>query len=142
MDENESLLIKRIEEIEVRLSKVESQFLSINSVPSNGIHINKVKSPKEFLLNKNPKDDVQKTFYLGYFLEKEKGKENFSVDDLKEAFRAAKIPLPQNIHDKVNKNISKGLFMDGGLVDGKKTWMLTATGEQVYEELSKTNKSL
>lgn len=101
----------------------------------------KSKSAKEFLLEKNPKDDIQRTLYLGYWLEKVQGIETFNVNDLREAFRSARVPVPKNLNDKVNKNISKGYLMDvESDKNGKKTWVLTATGESYIETSTNDQK--
>lgn len=120
---------------EERVKALEERVLQLeNVIKSNSFDIpnanSKQKSPKEFLLEKNPKDDLQRTLYLGYYLEKYQGMESFGVDELREEFRSARTPVPKNLNDKVNKNISKGFFMEVEKKEGKKAWVLTATGEK------------
>ncbi len=91
-------------------------------------------SMKEFLIEKAPKSDVQKTLCIGYFLEKYGGHISFNLNDIEEGFRQAKEPVPGNINDKVNKNIRQGLIMDAKeKKDSKKAWSLTRTGETQVE---------
>lgn len=130
---------ERLADLEKRVSALEK-----NAAPkdnSQQVEPVKSKSAKEFLLEKDPKDDIQRTLYLGYWLEKVQGIEAFNVNDLREAFRSARVPVPKNINDKVNKNISKGYLMDvESDKSGKKTWVLTATGESYIETLTNDQK--
>lgn len=67
--------------------------------------------------------------------------EAFNVNDLREAFRSARVPIPKNLNDKVNKNIGKGYLMDvESDKSGKKTWVLTATGESYVETSTNDQK--
>ncbi|WKZ26097.1 MAG: hypothetical protein QY322_02180 [bacterium] len=122
-----STILKQITDLKRRVSVLERQIVN---QPEQIINSVKELSLKEFLLEKRPKNDVQKTFYIGVYLEKYKGIGSFTMDDIKKAFKVAKEPSPLNINDKINKNISKGRFMESDTRDGKKTWMLTSTGEQ------------
>lgn len=94
----------------------------------------KTVSVKEFTLQKRPRGDVQKTIVLGYYLEHYTGTSAFNADDLKKLFREAKEIVPENINEKVNKNIAKGFMMEAGTKkDNKKAWTLTGTGERYVE---------
>lgn len=91
-------------------------------------------SLKEFILTKKPTGDAQKTLAVGYFLEGYEDFSSFNVKDLEDCFRIAKEKVPKNINDVVNKNIRKGFMMESKEEkDGKKTWVLTASGERFVE---------
>jgi len=133
---NSNQLNERLTKLEERVGILE-QKLEGMTLPEDRIEpIKKLKplSEKEFLLEKNPEDDVQKTFYLGSYLEDYKKVDSFTAEDLKNAFRSAREPVPSNINDKINKNVSKGLFMEVDSKDGKKAWVLTATGEKLAKD--------
>jgi len=92
-------------------------------------------SVKEFILQKQPADDIQKTLVLGYYLEHYENVSPFNVKDLERLFRESKEIVPGNINDKVNKNIDKGFIMEAKeKKDKRKSWTLTATGERSVEE--------
>jgi hypothetical protein len=139
MDEDLKKINDILQKIENRLDKIEAT-LSISQKTTIGDNLpspqqKKKLSAKEFLITKNPKSDIERTFYLGYYLEKLEMYDSFGIAELKDAFRAAKLPLPGNLSDNVNKNIMKGYFMEAGKKEnGQKNWMLTATGESVMEE--------
>lgn len=96
--------------------------------------IQKKLSLKEFILSKKPKDDVQKTIVIGYYLEKYDIFPSFNAKDLEDAFRTAKENVPENINYKVIKNIKKGYMMESKeKKDNLKAWNLTATGERFIE---------
>lgn len=91
-------------------------------------------SSNEFLLEKKPQDDVQKTLILGYYLEKYREINYFNKTDLEKAFRETKEKIPININECVNKNIKKGHMMEyGEKKDGLKSWILTNGGERFVE---------
>ena len=97
--------------------------------------MNKKISIKEFILAKQPKDDIQKTLIIGYFFEKNEGITSFNIKDLTNGFERAKEKIPTNINDKVNKNISKGYIMSTKeKKDNLVAWVLTNSGEKFVKE--------
>jgi len=119
---------KTIQDHEKRISALEKL---LQTKPDS---IKKKMSIKEFILTKNAKDDQRRTLTIGYFLEKYGDSTSFHVKDLEKCFREAKMAPPQNINDKVNKNIAKGYMMEAAETkDNKKAWVLTNTGELLVE---------
>lgn len=100
---------KEIEEIKKRLEKIEELIFSKN----NFIKKEKKESVREFLLKFNEESNVKNLLAIGYFLENE-GKENFSLDDLREKFREAKLKKITNLNDTVNKNSDKAFLKKDG----------------------------
>lgn len=116
----------KLEELEQRIERLEKIF----SDPANIREKAKVVSPKEFLLQRNLRSEIQKALALGYYLENIEGVSSFNVADLEAVFRAAKEKLPKNLNDAVNKNVAKGFLMESKeKKNSKKAWCLTATGE-------------
>ncbi|MCP8304915.1 MAG: hypothetical protein H3Z50_05565 [archaeon] len=114
---------QRIKALEVLLSDKETLKLKKKKL-----------SLKEFILLKKPKDYVQKTLAIGYYLEKYDGFTSFNVKNLEKGFRDAKEIVPKNINDKVIKNIAKGHMMETKEKNDKlKTWNLTSSGERFVE---------
>lgn len=109
---------RRIKELESYLPKQQTEKI-----------IKKI-SLQEFLLEKNPLNDVQRTLLFGYYLEKFGGKEYFSVREIIECFKKAKEPTPINPSDKIQKCISNGWVMQG---KEQKTYALTNSGIKVIE---------
>ena len=105
------------------------------------VQTKKQTSIKEFILAKKPKDDVEKTLTIGYYLENFRSMSSFNVKDLEDGFREAKEKIPVNINDKVAKNIQKGYMMDVKKKKDKlKAWTLTSTGERFVENGLKKEK--
>jgi len=97
----------------------------------------KKQSIKEFILQKKPKSDVEKVLVMGYFLEKQESFKCFNADDIRNAYVTSKESIPDNINDKINLNIKKGLITEyPEKKENKKTYHLTSTGEQVVENWS------
>ena len=127
-------LEQRLISLEQKVEKLEKDrsVYSVNSSPKTGIEKNI--SIKEFLINKRTDDDVKLTLAIAYFLEHFEKAMSFNVDDIKNGYRSAKIPLPSNVNDKINMNIKKGHIMDAKeKKDSKKAWELTVTGEAFVE---------
>lgn len=138
--ENKDLLEERITQLEQKVASLEKKLESSSNVSEFPNSDNqKLLSEKEYLLETKPDTTVQKTLYLGNFLEKYKKMSSFTVEDLRDAFRAAREPLPSNINDAINKNMKKGLLMEVKSKDGKKAWVLTATGEKIVNDGSNKN---
>ena len=119
---------KKLKEHEERISKLESLF---KKEPET---VKKIISIKEFILSKKPKNDVQKTLTIGYYLEKYENLSSFNVKDLEKVFIAAREKVPKNIGDKVQLNIKKGHMMEfKEKKDNIKAWTLTNSGEKHIE---------
>jgi hypothetical protein len=126
---------KSLDEYERRISSVE------NLEQKKSSELKKPLSVKEFILQKQPRGDVQKTLVLGYHLEHYRSISPFNVDDLEKLFREAKEAVPKNINDKVYLNIEKGFMMEAeGKKDKKKAWTLTVTGEKYVDNTLKKEK--
>ena len=130
-DGMEGVSEKRFEELEARVRRLEEGFSKDDRVSTS---LKKI-SVKEFVLQKRPKDDVQKTLVVGYYLEKVTGLNSFNVRDLESAFRSAKEPVLENINYKIIRNIEKGYIMeDKEKRDKLKAWTITNTGERFIME--------
>ena len=129
------ILEDRIVQLEQRIAVLEEKLADSHS-ENDRVRFDKLKklSEKEYLLEKKPVSAVQKTLFLGNYLEKHKGMDSFTVDDLRNAFRAAREPSPSNINDAINKNMRKGLLMETVSKENKKAWVLTATGEKIVND--------
>jgi len=91
-------------------------------------------SVKEFILEKRPGNDVEKTLVVAYYCENYKNVSPFNLNDIEALFRKAKEFVPDNLNDKVNKNIVKGYMEEAeDKKDSKKAWTLTDTGERFVE---------
>lgn len=134
-DEEIMEMKKKLEEHEERISKLES--LSQTKPEA----VKKEVSIKEFILSKKPKNDVQKTLAIGYYLEKYDDLSSFNIRDLERSFRSAKEKAPKNVGDKVQKNIGRGYMMDAKEKKDKlKAWVLTNSGEKHVENGFKKEK--
>ncbi len=114
---------------EKRISSLETMLGSKPATSQKGISV------KEFILEKQPNSDVQKTLVVAYYLENYKDVSPFNLDDLEVLFQKAKELVPENLNDKLNKNIAKGYIEEAeDKKDGKKAWSLTRTGKSHVED--------
>jgi len=127
-------LEQKVSLLEKRIEKIESKLLDTNVKSAEISSATKKMSIKEFLLTKKLDDDVKRTLAIAYFIENMENTKPFNTDDLKKAFRLAKIQLPSNINDKINMNIRAGRIMEAEeKKESKKAWELTASGETFVE---------
>src|SRR3989339_1525049 len=118
-------LEQKVSLLEKRIEKIESKLLDTNVKSAEISSATKKMSIKEFLLTKKLDDDVKRTLAIAYFIENMENTKPFNTDDLKKAFRLAKIQLPSNINDKINMNIRAGRIMEAEeKKESKKAWEL------------------
>jgi len=129
LEEEIANIKEKLRELEERLLKLERLLTETNfDKPKKKISV------KEFILQKHPKGDVQRTLTVGYYLEKYEDFLSFNVKDLERAFREAVEIVPQNIPEKVRKNIGKGHMMEAEeKKEGLKAYILTTSGEKFIE---------
>lgn len=121
---------KTLEDHEKRITDLEKK-LSEELATASPV---KMLSIKELMLSKKPKDDIQKTLLIGYYLEKYSKLADFTPKDLKDGFGNAKEPLPENMSDKIAKNIKKGHLMElPNKNDGRRALAVTSSGEKFVE---------
>jgi len=120
--------IDEIRSLKDRIQKLEQIFDTEPKVISKKISV------REFFLSKKPKNDIQKTLLICYFLEKQEGLSLINIKDIEQGFRNAKEKTPDNINYKVYMNIRKGFMMETNeKKDNLKSWVLTNSGEKFVE---------
>jgi hypothetical protein len=118
--------------LEKRVTELEQRQAAPPGKPAQGDL--KEMSVKEFMLQKRPSNDVEKTLAIAYFLEKFAGLASFNVDDLGKYFQLAKEATPTNLNDKVNLNIKKGHLAEAKeKKERRKAWIVTNSGEKFVE---------
>ena len=123
-------ITKKIDRLEGRIAKIEELLLTTQPKQFS----KKKMSVKEFIISKKPKNDVQKTLLISYYLENYDNLEFFNLKDIEDGFRKAKEKVPGNISDKVYKTIKNGHIMEAkGKKDNLKAWTLTNSGESFVE---------
>jgi hypothetical protein len=122
--------VKRtVQALEERVSKLE------NFIQEKPISKGKDLSVNEFMLEKKPSSDLNKTLTVAFYLERHRRVSPFTIRDLEGLFREAKEPPPKNISDAVNKNVAKGFIMKASeKKEGITAWTLTNTGERFVED--------
>lgn len=127
----DEVLQKRVQELESRVAKLEAALSGAQPPrqPAGGKEV----SLREFLNDKKPTSANDRALCIGFFLETSKGYDSFGADDIKAGFREARIQLPKNPNDIINKNIAKAFMMDAEPKNGKKAWVLTNTGMEFVQ---------
>lgn len=128
-------IIKRIEELENRVTKLEQSV--VGSGPMNQPEVPKRSktSVVEFLRGKNPSTAMDKVLVFAVFHENQSGKDVFNTEDILSLWRQAKETPPSNINDLINKNIKKGFVAEEKVEKGqKKSWYVTTSGIEVVNK--------
>lgn len=126
---------KRISELENRVDAMEKTLSPSFGAKPIAISKRKVVSPKEFLIAHSFSTDLEVAFFLCFYAEYILQMDSFNIDDIEQLFQSAKVPVPQNLNDKINKNIQKGLLtVAPEKKNGKKAWVVTITGEQAFNK--------
>jgi len=121
-------LKKKIDKLEKRVSCLEGSKYNNNFSP-------KKLSVGEFLINKKPKNDVDMTLCICYYLETYENINIFNKKDIEREFMKAKQKIPENINYKIYRNIKNGHLMEiNEKKDNLKTWTLTNSGIKYVEE--------
>jgi len=122
---------KILKDHETRIKKLESPIIIL---PTEAPVSNKVLSLPEFVVQKKPQDDLQRTLVFAYFLEKYEARDSFTAGDIQNCFLRAKASIPPNINDKINQCIKKGWISEHPKkTDSKKAFYLTSTGATFIE---------
>lgn len=119
---------KKLEEHEERISKLEKLLQTKKEVMKKRLSI------KEFILQKKPRNDVQRALAISYYLENYEGFSCFNSKDIGKGFREAREKVPTNVADKIQQSIAKGYMMKADEEkDGKIAYVLTNTGVRFIE---------
>jgi predicted Ser/Thr protein kinase len=125
---------REIKKIKTKLVELEARLTKLESIKETYPQKIRKLSINEFIRSKNPKNDVEKTLTIGYYLEQYESMENFNSNDMKKYFIKAKERIPPNISDKIQKSIKKGHIMDSEETKNNlKTYILTNTGIKFVE---------
>lgn len=120
-------LEERVDALERRVAALESKKI----VPSKEQTGDRM-SPREFLLDRAPRSDNDKTLVAGYHIEIIGGTEAFDFDDIERFYAAAKEAAPANRRDPPYQNVKKGYFREVGKrevgMKARNRWALTNSG--------------
>jgi hypothetical protein len=120
---------RRIKLLEQRLSERDAGTEKVASPAAS-----KVPTIRQFIVGKNPTDDVQRSLTIGYYLEKHANHGSFSAKDLEKGFVDAREKVPSNVADKILKNVWKGHMMQAQEEkDGLKAYVLTNAGTKFVD---------
>lgn len=137
---NEDIL-SRLDAIESRLGAIEvilskgAPIVASGAAPLATVSLEqRPLSITEYVIQKGPIDDNQRTLVLADYLETQRGQESFTSDELRQAFIDSRLRVPSNVSDKISKCAKKGYLMPYGEREGKKAWRLTMTGQSIIKE--------
>ncbi len=125
---SEEELARRVEELERRVEALEG---APRPPAATGA---KKQSLREFLKSKDPKNSVDASLFIAYYMEKDGSLTPFTVEDLGAGFDDAREPRPGNMSDMVYKLARRGLVAEAPeKKGGSKAYVVTNSGERFVE---------
>jgi hypothetical protein len=131
-DQKLNMILEAIQNLEGRVARIEAG----NSASHTGDRTSattacKKLSIKEFILDRPPATDIQRTLAIGYFLEVHSDMASFTKGDLEKGYRDAKESMPSNISVNIKHCIKNGHMMEAEERKNNKTaYVITRSGEQ------------
>src|SRR5579885_647313 len=123
-----------IKSLESRMTKIETGMTGVDHVKTAPRGSAKKLSIKEFLLERPPSTDIQRTRCIGYFLENHAGMASFNKPDVEKAYRDAKEPVPSNIGVNIKHCIKQGHMMETEeKKDNRTAYVVTSSGERFVQ---------
>jgi hypothetical protein len=125
-------ILEAIRTLEARVARIESgsSHASVGEKAAEPTTSKKL-SLKEFLLERPPTTDIQRTLAVGYFIETHAGMASFTKADLEKGYRDAKEPVPSNIGVNIKHCIKNGHMMEAEeKKNNKAAYIITRRGEQ------------
>lgn len=91
----------------------------------------------EFVRTKgNPSRNTDRAIIFSYWLHHRENVTSYNINDIRKCYSDARITPPNNLTDTMNLNQGKGYLMHvSEKKDGKKTWVITQTGEEYVEQM-------
>ena len=127
-----------INEIKKELGKHEKRLNILEKFIEKPIDIKEKMSIKGFIIEKAPKNDVDRALAIGYYLEKYESYSSFNANDLVKGYQDARCKVPVNPWDKIQINLKKNYIMDADEEkDGQKSYVLTIEGEKYVKNYFK-----
>lgn len=126
-------ILNAIKNLDARIIRMESNSAGTSAALKTAATEGTCKalSIKEFLIEKPPTTDIQRTLAIGYFLETNNQMPSFTKADLEKGYSDAKEALPSNISVNVNHCIKQGHMMEARDKKNNKTaYVVTRSGEQ------------
>ena len=135
-------ILAAIKSLEVRVTRIETGGAGTGGgqKTASGASVKKL-SIKEFLLERPPTTDIQRTLAVGYFLETHAGVTSFTKADLEKGYNDAREPIPSNISVNIKHCIKQGHMMEAQDKKNNRTaYVVTRSGEQFV--MARYNKSV
>jgi len=128
IDKKLDAILDAIKALDTRITKIETGAPN-GEIPARASP--KKTSIKEFLLERPPATDIQRTLAIGYFLENHAGMASFTSLDLEKGYSDAKETRPSNISVNIKHCIKQGHMMEAEEKKNNKTaYVVTRSGEQ------------
>jgi hypothetical protein len=128
MDDDVEALQERVQQLEERVATIEERFES-GDVPDERADL------RTFVEQVDPSTHVERVVTIGYHLEIQQSRENFTLEDIENGYRTCKIQKPANTSDALANAEERGWLMRDGKDEHYQLWMLTREGEQHVKEV-------
>lgn len=83
----------------------------------------------------NPRGHRNRALLFAYWLFKRENMASYNYMDIEKCFADTRLPKPANTTDVMNKLQAQGLVTTTADKDGRKAWVITASGEREVEQM-------
>lgn len=130
MSDSTEDLKEQVKELEQRVTELENR-LDGTDKPTAGAGL------KGFVEENNPSSHTERSLYIAYYLEMHRGLDEFTVGDIEDAYREARVQPAGNMSDVLGRMEDRDWILRAGTEGRTQLWKLTATALKTVEEGSK-----
>jgi len=95
------------------------------------MHVGKNPTIDEFLLEREPRNDEEKTLFVAFYLDKFHSLRSFTASDLENGFKESEGGIPRDLQGKIKWNVKKGFLFQTD--DSVPTYSITTLGRSQVE---------
>jgi hypothetical protein len=126
MTDSAESLENQVEELEQRVSELENR-LDGTDEPTVGAGL------QEFVEEKNPSSHTERSLYIAYYLETQRGLDEFTVSDIEDAYRECRVQAAGNMSDVLGRMEGQNWLLRAGTEGRAQLWKLTTTALEYIE---------
>jgi hypothetical protein len=130
MSEEAEALREHVAELEERVTELENRLDGTDN-PAAGADL------REFVESHNPSSHTERSLYIAYYLETNREQDEFTVDDVKAAYRECRVQPAGNMSDVLGRMEEREWLLRSGKEGQTQVWRLTAKALNTVEEGSK-----
>ena len=127
MSDSAESLEEQVEELKQRVTEIENR-LDGTDQPTAGATL------REFVEENDPSSHTERSLYIAYYLETQRGVGEFTVGDIEDAYRECRVQPAGNMSDVLGRMEDRDWVLRAGTDGRAQLWKLTGTALNTVEE--------